>query len=186
MQLEPRQKGHSAVLKAKNSGKVPGVIYGFDGSSTPIQVPMAVLRGAIGLGGEHHPFLVQLQGQTYMAIIRSLERDLFTNLPSHFDLMPIKTDEPLSVSVPIRFRGEAELNSRGLLLHAELHNITLHGRPADLPEHVDLEVGQLKPGETVTVGDLRVPSNVTVQEKPGNTVVHVAHFRVRATADTTD
>lgn len=186
MQLEPRERGHSAVLKAKNSGKVPGVIYGFDGTSTPIQVPLAVLRGAISFGGEHQPFLVQHQGQTQMVLLRSLQRDLFTNLPSHFDLMPIKSDEPITVAVPIHFHGEAELNSRGLLPHVELHNLTLHGKPADLPEQIAVEIGRLKPGQSLTVADLTIPPNVAVvHEKPSQVVLHVAHFRVRASTETT-
>lgn len=185
MQLEPREKGHSAVVQAKNGGKVPGVIYGFDGSSAPVQVSAVALRSAIGSGGEHQPFTAQFQGQTMMVILRGVQRDLYTSLPIHFDLMPVSQDEPITVGVPVKFFGEPDLHARGLALHVELHALTLHGRPSALPEHVAIEVGQLKPGATVTVGDLQLPPGVTVHEKPGIAVVHVAHYRVRAEAETT-
>ncbi|HWI64066.1 MAG TPA: 50S ribosomal protein L25 [Symbiobacteriaceae bacterium] len=178
MQLEPREKGHSAVLKAKQNGKVPGVLYGFDGSSTPVAVPLALLRGAIAQGGEHHPFMAEFDGKSVPVVIRGIQRDLYTNLPTHFDLMPVAPDHKLTVTLPIRFHGEKELNSRGLHMHVELHEVTLHGRASDLPEGITLAVGQLKPGATIAVGDLALPPGVTVHEKPGVAIVHVAHSRV--------
>jgi len=185
MQLEPRERGHSAVVQAKNGGKVPGVVYGLDGSSAPVQVALVALRSAIAAGGEHQPFTAQFRGQTMMVVLRGVQRDLYTSLPVHFDLMPVSLDEPITVGVPVRFFGEPELHSRGLALHVEAHSLTLHGKPSDLPEHVAVEVGQLKPGATVTVGDLKLPPGVTVHEKPGVVVVHVAHYRVRTEVETT-
>lgn len=185
MQLEPREKGHSAVLKAKQNGKVPGVLYSFDGGSTPVAVPLAILRGAIAQGGEHHPFMAEFQGQAIPVVIRGIQRDIFTNLPTHFDLMPIATDQKIFVTLPIRFHGEKELNSRGLHMHVELHEVTLHGKASDLPDAITLEVGQLKPGATIAVGDLKLPATVTAQEKPGVAIVHVAHSRIREETETT-
>lgn len=184
MQLEPRQKGHSAVLKALHDGKVPGVLYGSDATSTPVQVPLVVLRTAVGEGGEHHPFMAQFQGQNAMVVIRDLQRDTFTNAPVHFDLMPVSADVVMTVDVPIQIHGEHELNSRGLFLHVDLHSVSLHGKLGEMPEAIQLEIGALKAGAAITVGDLKLPPGVTAHEKPTVAVLHVAHSRVRATETT--
>jgi large subunit ribosomal protein L25 len=183
MQLEPREKGHASLQKARQNGKVPGVLYGFDGTAIAVQVPLTVLRTALAHGGEHSPFTVQFRGQTQTTIIRDLQREPYNNLPSHFDLMPISSEEPITVTVPIRFLGEHELASRGLQLHIQEHSVILHGKPAAIPEHLELECGQMKLNTTFTAGELQLPEGVTIHEKANTPILHVGHSRVRMEAE---
>jgi|GEM_PF-2472336 len=180
LRLEPRAKGNSALQQARRSGKIPGVYY-TEGASTPVQVEAGPLRQALGHGAEHHPITVKLgaAGKPELVMIKGLQRDLLTQAPAHVDFMPIATDKSITADLPLRFHGEHDLKSKGLLLHVQLHGLTVEAKPEELPELIDVNVGHLKSGAVLTVGDLKIPEGCAVQHKPGQIICSVGHTRVR-------
>jgi large subunit ribosomal protein L25 len=179
MQLEPRGLGHKGLSYLRKSGKVPGVLYG--GTSAPVnfEVPLGSLLHTLNLGGEHHPFSVRLEGSEQLALIKEVQRDRYTGVPTHLDLLRVEVNAPITVELPIRVAGEHELLARGLFLSMQMHAVTVRGKADALPEAIEVQVGELAAGHTATLADLQVPAGVDLLDHPTQVLFSIAHGRVQ-------
>ena len=48
---------------------------------------------------------------------------------------------------------------------------------ADIPKYIEINVSDMKVGEHLTVGDLMVPSNLTVENSPSEVVISISPAR---------
>lgn len=187
LEVEPRQAGKRVARRGRRMGLVPGVLYGAHGDSVAVQVPVQALQQALAKGGGHQPFMVKQADKRdrHMALIKEIQRDLYTKQPVHVDLLTIARDKPVSTTVPLVVHGESDLARRGLLLHMQLRALPVEALPDALPESVELSVGELEVGASISVADLPVPEGVTVTADPGQMVLSVGEPRVYAEPEET-
>ena len=63
-----------------------------------------------------------------------------------------------------------------------LHNITLKGKPADIPETVEVDTTHLQVGEGILLGELTLPDGITAVGNPKGRAIAVAASRITAKA----
>lgn len=182
LEVDERKLGKSISGKIRRNGLVPGVLYGAHGESAPIQVSAQALQKALNRGGGHQPFLVQKgkERQRPMALIKEIQRDLFTRFPVHVDLLTIAMDKPVATEVPIVVHGESDLARRNLLLQQQVRTLAVEALPEALPESFEISVGGLEAGAAITAADMQVPPGVTVTADPAQVILSIAEQRVVA------
>jgi large subunit ribosomal protein L25 len=92
------------------------------------------------------------------ALIREIQRDSVRPAEIlHLDLYEVQADEKVTVSVPIHLIGipDGVRNFGGVLDHV-LRELDIEVLPADIPEHVELDVTALTIGHSLFVRDLQV------------------------------
>lgn len=179
LQLEPRLAGPRSLSSARQSGKVPGVMLGTHNQSSPIQVPLRTLEAALSQGAEHHPFTVKLGtgGQGRLAVIKAIQRDLFTRVPVHIDLFVVDAGEKVTMDVPIHILGEQAVARKGLQVHLQLHSLSVEGPATSLPESIDIAVSHLGAGETVLVSSITPPPGTTIHDHGNLVIFSIGHMR---------
>jgi large subunit ribosomal protein L25 len=115
---------------------------------------------------------------------RQLQRHPVRRSIDHVDFVIVRRDEIISAEVPIHLVGEAQEVERGDgLVEQSLHTLEVHAKPADIPNAIEVDITDLKIGDAIRVEDLKLPSGVTTDVDPEETVVAGASTRAAIEAD---
>jgi large subunit ribosomal protein L25 len=152
--------GKGAARSLRRSGKVPGVIYGHNRAPEALAVDTAALnKMLIGVSAGTTVFDVVVDGRPAVkALIREIQRDSVKPAEIlHLDLYEVQADEKVTLSVPIHLIGipDGVRNFGGVLDHV-LRELEIEVLPADIPEHVELDVTALAIGHSLFVRDVKV------------------------------
>jgi large subunit ribosomal protein L25 len=153
--------GKGAARTLRREGKVPAVIYGHGREAESVSVETAALKKMlVGISAATTIVDVTVDKRAPVkALIREIQRDSLRPAEIiHLDLYEIRGDEEITLEVPIRLIGipDGVRNFGGVLDHV-LRELEIEVLPADIPEHVDLDVTALTIGHSLFVRDLQVP-----------------------------
>jgi large subunit ribosomal protein L25 len=153
--------GKGAARSLRRDGKVPGVIYGHGREAESVTVDTATLKKVlVGISAATAIVDVTVDGRAPVkALIREIQRDSLRPAEIiHLDLYEVRSDEEITLQVPVRLIGvpDGVRNFGGVLDHV-LRELEIEVLPADIPEHVDLDVTALTIGHSLFVRDLQVP-----------------------------
>ena len=152
--------GKGAARTLRRQGKVPGVIYGHNRQAEALAIDSGALnKMLIGISAGTTVLDVVVDGRPAVkALIREIQR--YSLKPSeilHLDLYEVRADEKVTLAVPIHLVGvpDGVRNFGGVLDHV-LREIEIEVLPADIPEHVELDVTALTIGHSLFVRDLKI------------------------------
>jgi large subunit ribosomal protein L25 len=153
--------GKGAARTLRREGKVPAVIYGHGRPAESVTVETATLKKMlVGISAATTIVDVTVDGRAPVkALIREIQRDSLRPAEIiHLDLYEVRGDEEITLQVPVRLIGipDGVRNFGGVLDHV-LRELEIEVLPADIPEHVDLDVTALTIGHSLFVRDLQVP-----------------------------
>jgi len=175
---ERAELGKNANRRLRQTGGVPGVVYGLDRPPFSVAVGARKIEEVLGLEtGRNTIFTLALAGQdrSRAVMIKALQRDPVSERLVHVDFVRVDLDRKVRVNVPIRLLGVAEgVKTDGGLLEFILRHIEVECLPADIPDHVDLDVSGLRLNQHLSVKDLPVADKVTLLSDPEATVCSVA------------
>src|SRR3954468_9577921 len=180
-----RVKGSSESRRLRAAGKVPGVLYGHGIDPIDVSVGSRELRAALTSdSGLNALISLEVGGKKHLAMARQLQRHPVRRSIDHVDFVVVRRDEVISAEVPIHLVGEAQEVERGDgLVEQSLHTLEVHAKPADIPNSIEVDITDLKIGEAIRVEDLKLPSGVTTDVDPEETVVAGASTRAAIEAD---
>jgi len=177
MKIEARTstgKGISRKLRA--AGRIPGVVYGRGMEPVPVSLEPKALAAAIaGEGGMNN--LITLQGggsldQT-VVIVADMQIDPLKGNTEHVDLHRVNMNEKVRVNVPVSLKGTAAGVKEGGLLDFAHHSLHIECLPGSIPEHIEIDISDIKIGHSIHVQDISLPSGVKCLENPKTSVVGV-------------
>jgi large subunit ribosomal protein L25 len=152
--------GKGAARSLRRAGKVPGVIYGHNRQAEALAVDsLALNKMLIGISAGTTVLDVVVDGRPAVkALIREIQRDsVRPGEILHLDLYEVRADEKVTLSVPIHLTGipDGVRNFGGVLDHV-LRELEIEVLPADIPEHVELDVTALTIGHSLFVRDVKI------------------------------
>ena len=98
----------------------------------------------------------------YNVLINNFQRSPLTNEISHIDFYSVRMDEKITAAIPLEFINEspAVKEKIGILIKA-MHEIEIEALPADLPHHIEVDIGNLSDiGMSIRVKDLKINKGV--------------------------
>ncbi len=155
------------------NGMVPGVYYARGEENVNIQVS-ALLLNQLVFTSVTHVIDLQLQdGTAHKAILKDVQWDPVTDRPVHFDLQGLKENERLTIEIPIVLTGGIPKGVRdgGMLQHF-VHKLKVSCLPKDIPEKVEINVGEMSINDFVHVSSVDLP-NVTILESQETAIVGI-------------
>jgi large subunit ribosomal protein L25 len=176
LKLQVRERddlGSRRVRRLRAAGLIPGVLYG-KGHSRAIVVPERDLRTAMtGPSGLHAILDVVIEGQTtvHPSILAEYEQDPIRGKISHIDLREVRLDQPIHATVIVQLVGESAGVKTGGVLSLVTREIHVEALPADVPEHVDVDVSSLEVGDVLRLVDISEIEGVTFLDDPHETVI---------------
>jgi large subunit ribosomal protein L25 len=153
-------------------GKVPGIYYGHGQKNIPVTLSELTLQPLFKTSATHVINLKLDDGTTHSCILRDIQFDPMTDRPIHFDLFGLNADEELTIEVPVILKGSPVGVKDGGMLQHVIHKLRVSCLPKHIPDHVELDVTELKINNSLHVRDLSIP-NVTILDSENSTVAAV-------------
>jgi large subunit ribosomal protein L25 len=182
LEVAPRpETGTRPSRRLRRQGLIPGILYGSGKEAQPFAVDERHLRDALNTEAGLHAILdVVFEGKKrpHIAILKDHQLDVTRHVVTHIDLQEIKLDEPIDSTVAIVVEGTSVGVKQGGLLDMLIHEVAVHGLPADIPEHVTLDVTPLGIGDHGRVADLIVSDAITVVDDPEHIICSILAPRV--------
>jgi len=178
---ESRGKGPARRLRTK--GLIPAVVYG--GTSDPESVavdPKTLLRVLKSESGRNTILSLDFGGgKKTSAILKSWQVDPIKERFLHADFFRIAMDVAIRVTVPIRTQGEARgVKVDGGILELIMRSVEVECLPGDIPEHIDIDVSNLRIHDALRVSDLPPNAKVKVLQAAEQVLVHVISVKEEA------
>lgn len=158
----------------RNSGRVLGVYYSKHGKPISIDVLDKTINPLI-YTTETHLISLQIEGQQDLdCVIKDVQFDPLTDKVVHFDLLGLTSGETFQFEVPIKFNGNPVGIKEGGVLQTFLHKLDIECLPANIPQHIDLDIQDLKIGDSIHIKDLSL-ENITVLNPEETVIISVTH-----------
>lgn len=173
--------GKGAARTLRRAGKLPAVVYGHHRAPEALELDaLSFERLLASIGASTAMIELTVDGRDPVkALIREVQRDPIrpSNL-LHVDLYEVRGDEKITVEVPVHLTGIASgvRNFAGVLDHI-LHRIEIEVFPADMPDHIDVDVTLMEIGAVIFVRDIQIP-NAEILNDPDQAVCTVVPPRV--------
>jgi large subunit ribosomal protein L25 len=150
--------GKNEARRTRRGGQVPGVLYGGGGKeATPIAVaPKALLKILHSESGQNTLISLKLAGAgDNRVLVKDFQLDPITHEVLHVDFLKIAMDKLLQVTIPIVVHGEPKgVKQQGGVLEFIRREIEIEVLPADIPEHIDVDVSELMLHQGIRVRDI--------------------------------
>lgn len=178
------ETGDGPCRRLRESGWVPGVVYGGGRETLPIRIEKKPLLEALEQGaGENRVFLLKLIGtdKSRHTMIRDMQIDPVSRRILHIDFQRVLLDAKLRVKVRIELSGTAfGVKNEGGIVDFVSREIEVECLPTLIPQVIDVDLTDLHVGDHVSAGQLRLADGVTLIGDPERIIVSVAHARVEA------
>lgn len=161
--LEVREQQGKKVVRLRQQGFVPGVIYGHGFDPILVKSEYSLMEKAVHGAGKHTPVHVTIDGKKKITLIKDIDRDPVKARLRHVSFHAVKANEVVQAEVPIHLVGEGEsvAEKAGLIVLQAVESTQIKAKPADLPEALEVSIVDLATDEDrVTFADITLPEGV--------------------------
>ena len=181
-------KGKNEARRLRAAGKIPAVLYGAQkGGEQPAPEPVTIdpkpfMRILHSKSGLNTLITLKLQGAgDSRVLVKNVQLDPITHHPLHADLYRVNMDRKIQVTVPVLLKGESRgVKQDGGVLDFVHREIEVETLPAEIPEHIDIDVSGMMIGDGVHVRDVAKDQKWTALSPADMLLVHVVTARVGA------
>jgi large subunit ribosomal protein L25 len=174
--------GKNASRRLRRSGGIPATVYGQGKEAASLTVDPKVIWGILhSHAGQNTIFELAIdQGDTSHALIKDFQRDPVKGNLLHVDLLRIDMTHKLTLRVPVEISGiPVGVKVGGGLLDIVLREIEIKCLPADIPEHILVDVSNVDLNQALRVNELRLSEKIEVLSDPDSVIVTVSPIRVQ-------
>jgi large subunit ribosomal protein L25 len=170
--------GKKPSKKIRNEGFVPAVVYKAGKETISLKINEKELAYALKTKAGANVLIGLTIGgdkaKERTVLIKEVQHHPIKEAIVHVDFQEILLTEKLIIDVPIVTKGQAEgvVKEEGVLERV-LWELKIECLPADIPGKIEVEVTNLKIGDSILVKDIKAPAGVRILNAPDQTVVTV-------------
>lgn len=169
------EKGKGPARRLRQKGLIPAVVYGRKSAPTHLSVDPALLLKAIETPHRFNTLLtLKMDGSEKHVLFKDYAVDPVSRKLLHADFFEVKLDEPVKVAVPVVTTGKSVGTVEGGILSIAAHEIVLESLPAQIPARIEVDVTELKIGQSIHVSELKPPAGCTFKWATDYVVAFVA------------
>ena len=110
---------------------------------------------------------LDVDGKVEQVLLRDMQRHPFKQIIMHLDFQRVDANQALRVAVPLHFLNEDKSpagKSADVVVTHELNEVEVSCLPKDLPEFIEIDLGDLAVGGIVHLSELKLPKGVEIPE----------------------
>jgi large subunit ribosomal protein L25 len=161
---------------------MPAVVYGAGKDVASISIEHRHVLKALENEAVYSQVLVlDIDGKKEKVVLKALQRHPYKQKIMHADFLRVSAKEKLQMHIPLHFINAEEapgVKEGGVFAHT-LTEVEVSCLPSDLPEFIEVDLGQMALDTSVHLEDLVVSDNVDIvaliAEEPQNAVVASLH-----------
>jgi len=175
------ERGKELNKNLRGSGFIPAIVYKKGTDSMSIKIDRKVLLKALHTeAGENVIIKLYIdgarKGKERTVILKEIQRDPVKDSLLHVDFQEISLTETLKVKVPVAGKGEAVgVKQDEGILQQVLWEVEVECLPTNIPEKIEVDIANLKIGDSIHLKDVPVPEGVKVLEDLESVVFSVEH-----------
>ena len=158
-------QGKGASRRLRREGLVPGIIYGAGKGPQMFSTRHnELLHHLENEAFFSHILTVTLEGTVQNVVVRDLQRHPAKPFVQHIDLMRVRMDEEITMTIPLHFEGEDDcpgVKAGGTLLRG-MSDLEIECLPNDLPEFIAVDVSAMEIDDVIHLSQLVIPKGVTL------------------------
>ena len=168
--------GKGVARKMRAAGQIPGIIYGHAREPQALAINTRDFEKLLEhISAESTVIELAVGGKMSRTLIREIQRHPFRREFLHVDFQELVAGETVSVRIPIVLVGIPEgVRLEGGVMDQTLRDLEIEVDPVNMPNHIDVNVENMKIGESVHVSDLTLPPGVTAITEGDTTIVVVS------------
>src|SRR5437868_10567921 len=138
---KPRSEmGSRANKRLRDTGFIPGVIYGHKLAVLPITLPRKELAHHIHTGA--HLFNLALDGQKETVLVKEVQYDHLGLEVIHVDFARVDLTEKVKITVPLELKGTPKGEADGGVLQQVLAELEIECVVTDIPDVIRHNVSE--------------------------------------------
>jgi large subunit ribosomal protein L25 len=176
LNVAPRaQTGRSSSRRLRKTNQVPAILYGKHTKPETLVIDgpefTRLLKAVAGSAA-----LIELERkdkpEKALSFLQEIQRDPMTDKYIHVDLREVKADEKFEIRVKLHLTGESfGVKNQSGVLETPTYAIRIRCLPKDLPAYIEVDVTELKVGETIHIGELKAIAGVEYLDDKSQPVV---------------
>lgn len=170
-----RKGGSADSRRLRREDRIPAVIYGHGMQPVSFTVERRELRVALsGPAGVNTILELEVDGKSYPAIVKDMQRDPVKRTVAHIDFMQIDLSEEIVMAVPVHLTGTAKaVLQEGGLVDPAVDRIEVRATANNIPNEIVIDVTNMTMDTVIRLGDIELPKGVTAVADPDLAVVTV-------------
>ncbi|MDR1182116.1 MAG: 50S ribosomal protein L25/general stress protein Ctc [Bacteroidales bacterium] len=176
--------GKKDAKSQRNSGSIPCVLYGGE-KQLLLLIEEKSFKDLI-----YTPevFYVELdvEGQTYKAIVQETQFHPVTENLLHVDFLEIIDGKPITIDIPLRITGNSPGIMRGGKLSKRVRKLKVKGLLEHIPEMITVDISTLDILDSIRIEDVKL-DNISIIDNPSKVIITILSSRnvEEATKETT-
>ena len=170
--------------KLRREGFVTGNVFGREmKESMPIQIAKADAERLVKTHGKGSQIMLEVDGQTMDVLVKEIDLSPLKTEIYEIDFQALVSGEKVHSVAEIVLLNHEKVNTG--LVNQMLHEIAYKAVPAALVEKVEIDVGEMKLGDSIQVKDLDIAKNTDIDlvTNPETTVVAVTEIHNQPVED---
>lgn len=157
--MKRTETGKKATKLLRREGLVPCNVYGEKKGENglPEALSFAVsMKDLRKIVYTPHIYVVNLviDGESHTAVLKELQFHPVTDAVLHVDFFEVNEEKPLTIGIPVKLNGLAQGVRDGGRINLSIRKINVRAPYQTIPEHLDIDVTNLRLGKSLRVGDL--------------------------------
>ena len=177
-----KAQGTGASRRLRNSGFVPGIVYGGAGAAAQIEIEHNPLFHAMRKEAFHASILdLKLDGAVQPVLLRDYHMHAFRQQIQHIDFQRVDANKEIHIKVPLHFANveiSPAVKQSGAMVSHVMNDVQIACLPKDLPEFILVDLKDLSTGHSIHLKDIAFPAGVrAITHGNDNPVVVTAMVR---------
>jgi len=157
-------RGTGASRRMRTAGKVPGVVYGGDAAAVNIELDHRELYRHLRNEAFHASILtLKLDDAPQQVLLRAFHMHPYKAQVQHVDFQRVSKDRKIHMKVPLHFVNAEKspgVKEQGGVPNHVINELDISCLPDDLPEFIEVDMGNLKVAQSIHANDLKFPKGV--------------------------
>ncbi len=171
--------GSRANKRLRDTGKIPGVVYGHKEAVVPVTLPKKELVNHLNKGA--HVFDLTLEGKAEKVLVKEVQYDHLGIEVIHVDFARVSLDEKVEVTVPLELKGTPKGEDDGGVLQQIVAELEIECLVTDIPSVIVHNVTEMKVDDVLHIKDLKLPPGVKALQDEDLVVAQVKTIEEEAT-----
>jgi large subunit ribosomal protein L25 len=168
------EKRTDSLKNVRGNHLVPGVLFGKTIEPVSIQVDEKVFNDMFAEKGMTQTFEVKLGRSKHLVYIKDVQRDIIKhNQFLNIKLQKVSKDDTITADIPLNILGREKVEKPGIIVSIPMDSLEIEYNVGQGVAHIDVDVSEMKVGDSLAVKDLEIPEGLKVLVNPEQTVVSI-------------
>lgn len=163
----------SSLRKIRQSGYVPGVIYGRNLENKSVALDSIELLKILRAEGKNTIINLDINGDQHSVMVTELQTDPLKDSIVHADFKVVDMEAEMEATVPVNLTGEAEGIKQGGVLQQPLYELSVTAKPKNIPQTIEVDISSLEVNDVLTVGNIPSKGDYSYNHEPDEVVASI-------------